>query len=234
MQVKIVRTLPTPMPPLSRPASGAPAPGPSDQVEAGREAQPFWKGPARTGLTTTVGAASGAALGGLIGQGLLGAAVGGLLGGAAGAYVGCKWKQLHYDLQSKQLHRENREIQKDAEETKARLELEPALMTPLKSTDLRAAREPGHSQRAYDGFDSSRDIVALYSREGSPQEPYRAAEGSGLPPLNQSVMKLNAQLLHEEDLQRFFDALARQVALAIENQRVSDLLAFERGKKAQG
>ena len=46
--------------------------------------------------------------------------------------------------------------------------------------------------------------------EIGPQEPYRAAEGSGLPPLNQSVMKLNAQLLHEEDLQRFFDALARQ------------------------
>ena len=179
MQVKSVYTLPPPMPPLNRPASGVPAPGPSpsDQVEVGREAPKFWKGPARTGLTTTVGAASGAALGGLIGQSLLGAAVGGLLGGAAGAYVGSKWKQLHYDLQSKQLHRENRAIQKQAEETKAdltdKLDLEPAPMTPLKSSDLRAAREPGHSQRAYDGFDSSRDIVALYSREGSPEEPYR-------------------------------------------------------------
>ena len=159
---------------LPKPPSDAPVDSLASTVEERSHSM------ARISAGLAVGGALGAGVGRLTPWPAAGAAVGAVVGGALGAYLGKNSDRMAYDLRYKKLERDNRKTQLEAE--KARQKAESSLLEstgraidwkPLGQADLRGVRQPGGVQRLYDGFDSSRDLLAVYSKEGSPEQPYR-------------------------------------------------------------
>lgn len=98
----------------------------------------------------------------------------GLAAAGVGFFLGNSYDKLAYSLEAKGRQWRNRSQQKQAEGLKQAETLKPEVPSfrPLGKKDLLAARSTGTAARAYDGYDSSRDIAALYAREGKPQEAY--------------------------------------------------------------
>ena len=179
-------------------AGSSEAPPPSPSTEAGTALPVDSMAPVNNASTTlgrvrdAQGMAVGATLGGaaLAGAGLalaggpLGAAIGGGIGLALGAYVGNQHGPLAYNLRSELNERANalRSLQG---RLAARVDRAADWIRdlchgenrphrdPLTLDDLRAVTAGGHKPRQYDSYDSSRDIFAVYSREGQASDPYR-------------------------------------------------------------
>lgn len=126
-------------------------------------------------LRAPLQALGGACVGGLAGallssHHLVGAVAGAAVGGLVGNYADI----LAYDAMVMGRQLKNRLI---AERGKWWNKLDqarqPAPPAPLTNEDLRAVAPTGDSERRYDGYDSSRDLYSLHSREGTPDEPYR-------------------------------------------------------------
>ena len=98
------------------------------------------------------------------------AAAGGAIGAVGGYLLGDYAPILLYDLSIKGREWNNRltTIQANQAQGKEQDELKP-----LPASFLRAVDPTGDHQRNYDGFDSSRDLFAAYSREGERGEPYQ-------------------------------------------------------------
>ncbi len=119
-------------------------------------------------LGLAAGALSGGALGALAGSftpwSVAPAIVGGL-GAVVGGYLGNHAPEFLYSGSAKLRERANRADARRGERLHEKdRERHPAL-EPLGGQHLVAARATGVGPRRYDGFDSSRDLVALYTRE---------------------------------------------------------------------
>lgn len=88
----------------------------------------------------------------------------GLAAAGVGAFLGANYSTLLYSGQSKAREISNVTTQHSKKEAPS--------FEPLKKDHLLAQRAVGQSQRQYDGYDSSRDIAALYAREGRPEQAY--------------------------------------------------------------
>ncbi|MCA9777042.1 MAG: hypothetical protein KC800_10010 [Candidatus Eremiobacteraeota bacterium] len=98
--------------------------------------------------------------------------IGALVGSVAGGLVGNNLPQLSYDLKNFKEYRESKSEsnRKNEEFSEKTLELKPL------GKEFRLADDPvGDIHRAYDGYDSSRNITGLLAKEGRPDEPYRVA-----------------------------------------------------------
>jgi alpha-amylase len=134
-----------------------------------------------------VGAGALAAAAGALVHPIAGSLMGGAVGLAVGAYIGRKWDELQYDHAARKEQKRTRRQQRDAERSREG-QPPPPPMTPLGKADLRAVRAVGMGQRLYDGFDASRDIAGLYTREGSAHEPFRVdVEVANLRPAAEQV-----------------------------------------------
>jgi len=98
--------------------------------------------------------------------------VGALLGGLAGGMVGKNLPQLSYDFKNYLEYRESKSEsnRRNDEFSEKTLDLKPL------GKEFRLADDPtGDVKRAYDGYDSSRNITGLLAKEGERNEPYRVA-----------------------------------------------------------
>jgi len=92
----------------------------------------------------------------------------GLAAAGAGYYVGANHDRLGYSIQAKRRELDNQTSQILAEARKG----PQAPFKPLGENQRIQSRATGQTARSYDGFDSSRDIAALYAAEGRPEEAY--------------------------------------------------------------
>lgn len=110
----------------------------------------------------------GAVVGAGVGVGINALAQGNLWTGLAaagvGAFLGGNHSKFIYSAHSKLRELSNRTTQHSKKEVPS--------FEPLPKQHLLAERAVGQSQRQYDGYDSSRDIAALYAREGRPEQAY--------------------------------------------------------------
>ncbi|MCA9793778.1 MAG: glycine zipper 2TM domain-containing protein, partial [Candidatus Eremiobacteraeota bacterium] len=125
----------------------------------------------RAPLQTLAGASVGGLAGALLSSHhLLGAVIGAAAGGLVGNYADI----MAYDAAVMARQLKNRLV---AERGKWWHKVDEARQpdppAPLTNQDLRAVAPTGDSQRRYDGYDSSRDLYSLHSREGDPDQPYR-------------------------------------------------------------
>ncbi|HIB63953.1 MAG TPA: hypothetical protein EYO33_02230, partial [Phycisphaerales bacterium] len=98
--------------------------------------------------------------------------VGALLGGLTGGVVGNNLPQLSYDFKN---HLEYRESKSQSNRRNEEFSENTLDLKPL-GKEFRLADDPaGDIKRAYDGYDSSRNITGLLAKEGKPDEPYRVA-----------------------------------------------------------
>ncbi len=112
-----------------------------------------------------IGAAAGVAIGGSLGAAYspVAGAVGGALGGLVGAVAGNRLSRWAYSRAARQRNEHNAEL--------ARLSLawsqknRSSTKPPLGRRFLIAVDKTGEVERRYDGFDSSRDLFALYACE---------------------------------------------------------------------
>jgi alpha-amylase len=96
---------------------------------------------------------------------------GAVIGGIAGGVVGNNLPQLSYDLK---IRREYRKIKSESNR-KNESYSEASELKPLEK-QYRLANDPaGDIQRAFDGYDSSRNITGLLAKSGAENEPYRVA-----------------------------------------------------------
>ncbi len=100
-----------------------------------------------------------------------GALIGGLTGGLAGTAWGAFGDILTYDAEAKLRQGKNRWTAYKSNSHQE--DLEQPKLTPLGKAHLRAVDPTGDAARAYDGFDSSRDMFAFYSNEGPANQPYQ-------------------------------------------------------------
>jgi len=156
--------------PLPRKLPKAAEDGPKDKVVYNHLPAPGLR------LRNPLAAAAGTVVGGGLGLGLASLAsaspgmgvAAALVGGVVGGYLGANHDSLNYSLKAKGREWGNRWTQSQAERAKESVATFPA----LGQGDRIGARSTGRQERLYDGFDSSRDIAALYAREGSKEEPY--------------------------------------------------------------
>ena len=110
----------------------------------------------------------GAVVGAGVGVGLNALAQGnvwtGLAAAGVGAFLGGNHSKLLYSAHSKLRQVRNRTGMHGKKEVPS--------FEPLRKEHLIGQRAVGQSQRLYDGYDSSRDIAALYAREGRPEQAY--------------------------------------------------------------
>ena len=111
-------------------------------------------------LGAVVGAGTGVALNALA-QGNLWT---GLAAAGVGAFLGANHSKFLYSGQAKAREISNLTAQHHKNEAPS--------FDPLGKGSLIAQRPVGQSPRLYDGYDSSRDIAALYAQEGRPEQPY--------------------------------------------------------------
>lgn len=121
-------------------------------------------------------------MGALLGAGSLGATLalssgplwgiaGAVVGGLAGGVIGNNLPQLSYDLDVYSGYRKIKsESELKIEEYKENLEI-----APLGKEFRLADDSSGDIKRAFDGYDSSRNITGLLAKEGPPNEPYKVA-----------------------------------------------------------
>lgn len=126
---------------------------------------------------SAVGTTAGAGLGILLGYGLLGAIIGGPAGLLIGAAIGKIAKELIYDFKyaGRWLKNAAKAFRGLASHSKNKIEdyfWPEHHLPPLTLKDLKGAKKCGNLNRQYDGYDSSRDIFAVYSREGNLNEKY--------------------------------------------------------------
>ena len=96
---------------------------------------------------------------------------GAVVGAMAGGLIGNNLPQLQYDWQ---VHREYRKIKSQSNQ-KNESYSERTEPKPL-GKEFRLANDPtGDIKRAFDGYDSSRNITGLLAKEGDRSEPYRVA-----------------------------------------------------------
>jgi alpha-amylase len=143
----------------------------------------FW----RERRAAAVGAVSGLILIGAVGYlvgAIIGAVVGGILGGVVGLLVGnritarvydakaaARWvRNVHDAVKGGIGHGIDRKVVALRRRARGAVREE---LEPLSLGDLRAARATGNVVRLHDGFDASRDIFAVYAREGAPDQRYR-------------------------------------------------------------
>ena len=88
----------------------------------------------------------------------------GLAAAGLGAFLGANYSKLLYSGQAKAREIGNLTTQHSKKEAPS--------FEPLKKSELLAQRGVGRSPRMYDGYDSSRDIAALYAKEGRPEQAY--------------------------------------------------------------
>lgn len=142
---------------------------PTDEVVLKSVMNPHLKGSlAATGLTL-----AGAGLGSL--HSWMGSAIGGAVGLAAGllAYRAIL-PGIGYAGQAKSRAQTNAEVSEQALDYKAAVKERRHSPIPaaLGKDSLIAVDPVAEVARKYDGFDSSRDLFALYAKEGHSQEPY--------------------------------------------------------------
>ena len=152
-----IQRLPAPQPPLSL----KPAPRPEEvQDRVVYNHLPQHKFRVHSPLGAAIGA--GAAVGiNALAQGNLWT---GLAAAGVGAFLGANYSKFLYSGQAKAREIGNRTAQHSKQEAPS--------FEPLTRQSLIAERPVGRSPRLYDGYDSSRDIAALYAREGRPEQPY--------------------------------------------------------------
>lgn len=100
------------------------------------------------------------------------AAVGATVGGALGGLLGDNFEQLKYDV-SGTFHYLGKRMDSDSRYREQ--SVRPMLLQPLAEENRRAHDSTGDIERAFDGYDSSRNITGLFSQEGGEEEPYRVA-----------------------------------------------------------
>lgn len=150
-------------------------PGPPGAPRPAADDKPVYNHLADSALLTVkspLGLAAGAVGGGVLGAlaghvtpwGAAPALLGGL-GAVVGGYLGNHADEFLYSGAARLRERANRRDARRGAELHAKdRERHPAL-EPLGQKHLLAARATGQGSRLYDGYDSSRDLLALYARE---------------------------------------------------------------------
>ncbi len=133
--------------------------------------------PAGLALGAGVGAMLGSLAGGVL-SGVAAAGLGGALGAVAGGLVGRLRHALLYDVRAQGREwrglastQRGRALHWMDEAWRSLRGARPAL--PLVDGDRRASGRTGDGPRLYDGYDSSRDLASLSSREGGIDQLYR-------------------------------------------------------------
>lgn len=152
-------------------------PGPRTSPAAAAQSSPSagdWRDVAEVStLKTVAGASVGALALGAAGSvlGPAGTLVGGAAGAAVGGLLGRYAEILAYDTKTFLRDNWNR-VDTALHSFRHRGQEQPALGA-LNSDQLRAMDAVGDVRRSYDGWDSGRDLFAMFSREGKPSEPYQ-------------------------------------------------------------
>ena len=155
---------------LAASAATAPSHQPVDP-----QTQSEWRDVADVSTFKTVAGAgiAGLAVGGIATA--LGGPVAGAIGAAAGLAIGGligRYSEIAaYDTKTFLRDKWNR-VETTTHELKHRFSQQPKL-EGLGQQHLRALDKVGDVRRDYDGWDSSRDLFALSSREGQPEKPYQ-------------------------------------------------------------
>ncbi|MEW6278434.1 MAG: alpha-amylase family glycosyl hydrolase [Candidatus Eremiobacterota bacterium] len=166
--------------PVSRASGSAGLPPANTEPTREQVRQRMAQGAAGALLTGAVGAGIGLATAWLGVPPVVGGALGATLGAVAGAWGGYTWPSPVYDARARGrelknlldgevgvlIHRVDRSL------LTAREWLGEKRSPPLGDRDMQGIQSTGREPRLYDGYDSSRDIFAIYSREGGPDEPY--------------------------------------------------------------
>jgi glycosidase len=172
---------------LTAPQSGRfdkATPSMPDEVTNATPEDVFLSRPTETvlgGLLGGAGLGSTLFLAGGTAWGVAGAAI----GGVAGALIGNNLPQLRYDLK---VNREYQHLKSESKQKNAAYSEQTALK-PLGREHRLADDSSGDIKRAFDGYDSSRNITGLLANEGRKTEPYRIA-------LELAHMRPNAQEEH--------------------------------------